>query len=314
MQSVVSTRRGNVYCAGGRMQAALYKPLLILACLASPSAAPGQLARTVDFSEKPGAVTLTYAGAEVTLQPIRSGDDEEAIDVSAAIRVPGYQSIIVTEGYGSSPSFERWVGIGKLAEGDAAPSVLLGGYTGGAHCCATLKAIVPDGGKLKIVEFEEIDGGPDEAFPRDLDQDGMVDFVRQDDSFRYQFASGAGSSSPPLIYNIYKGQLVDVTTQPSFQEVWEAFAAETRRRCADRTDKDRNGACAAYVAAAARLGRYETAMKEVEKLAYAGPSIELPKGCRISVRNGDCPAGQEMAFHTFPSALRWFLQKQGYLD
>ena len=53
--------------------------------------------------------------------------------------------------------------------------------------------------------------------------------MRQDDSFRYQFASGAGCYSPPVFYDIYKGQLIDVSDQPGFRRQWESFAAQTGR-------------------------------------------------------------------------------------
>jgi hypothetical protein len=288
------------------------KTAMLLVAAFAPAMAAGPMTRIVDFSETRDAVTITSDGADVTLQPIRG--DGDAIDVSAAIRIPGYEAIIVNEGAQTSPVFERWVGIGRLAASDPAPAVLLAGYSGGAHCCATLKAIVPDAGTLRVVEFEAVDGEPDQTFPQDIDHDGVVDFVRQDDSFRYQFASGAGSFSPPVIYNIYRGQIVDVTTQPGFRPLWEEFARETRSRCADQSEDDRNGACAAYVAAAARLGRYPNAMREVERLARSVDEIRLYEACRVRLVDGACPTGSEIVFHSFPSALTWFLRAHGYID
>lgn len=276
--------------------------------------AAAQLARSIDFSESAGAVTLTHDGAEVTLQPIADPDDEYAIDVHISIRIPGYQSIIVPEGGGTSAYFKRWVGIGKLAASDAAPSVILEGFTGGAHCCATLRVVIPAGRQLKVIEFEAIDGAGDATFPKDVDGDGITDFVRQDDRFRYQFASGAGSLSPPLIFNIYKGNLVDVTSEPGFVPIWMKYAADARALCADRANPDRNGACAAYVAAAARLGKFAPAMKEAEMLAATGKDIELPISCRVAEVNGLCPAGMERKFFSFSDALRWFLRDTGYIS
>lgn len=226
--------------------------------------------------------------------------------------MPGYQSIIVAEESPGSRYSDRWVGIGKLSSSDPVPSVLLAGFTGGAHCCAWLKAIVPVAGKLKVLEFEEVDGEPDKAFPSDLDGDGTRDFLRQDDSFRYVFASGAGSFSPPVILNIYKGQIVDVSTQPGFGKIWEDFARLTRARCADRSDTDRNGACAAYAAAGARLGRFEKVIAEVDKMARDDPGMELPQGCSIPIGEGECPEDKKIIFSSFATALRWFLETHGY--
>ena len=282
-----------------------------LALLASATA-HAQASKTFKFDEAPGPATFTAYGVEITMQPRKETDD--LIEVAAAVRVPGYQSIIVDEEGGSSPFYARWVGIGKLSSTDPVPSVLFEGFTGGAHCCATLKAVVPNAGKLKAVEFEPVDGDSDKLFPKDVDGDGTVDIVRQDDNFRYQFASGAGSFSPPVIFNIFKGQIIDVSTQPAFAELWEAFAKKTRAGCVDRSDEDRNGACAAYVAASARLGRYDPAMKEVERFAIQTGNITLPSRCAVPLVGEQCPAGKDEKFYTFSSALRWFLKDRGYID
>jgi hypothetical protein len=284
---------------------------LVAAFAQSTPSAP--VSRTIDFSESREAVTVTGDGAEVTLRPVRDDEDKDRIDVSTAIRIPGYPVVNVTEGAATSVHFERWIGIGRLAASDPAPSVLLAGFSGGAHCCATLQAIVPAGGSLRVIEFEAVDGEPDGAFPRDIDGDGIADIVRQDDSFRYAFASGAGSFSPPVVYNIQRGQIVDVSTRPSFRRMWEDYARDARSVCADRSEDDRNGACAAYVAAAARLGRYPHATREIETLARSGDDITLPTGCRAALIDGACPAGHEVTFDSFPSALRWFLRTHGYI-
>jgi hypothetical protein len=286
--------------------------LLVAAC--APAIAAGPMTRIVDFSKTPGAVTITGNGAEVRLTPITDPADDRAIDVSATIQVTGYPIVAVTEGVATSSYYKRWVGIGRLAESDPAPSVLIAGFSGGAHCCATLKAIVPYEGRLRVLEFEAVDGEPEEAFPRDIDHDGVVDFVRQDDRFRYEFAGGAGSWCPPLVFNIRQGQIVDVTTRHGFRYLWEDYAREARIHCADQSNEDRNGACAAYVAAAARLGRYAEAMREVQALARRGDDITLPQGCRVARVDEECPAGNEVAFNNFASALSWFLRAHGYID
>ena len=68
---------------------------ILLSCLLMPTFSSAQTSRTIDFSENPNASTVVGEGIEVTLAPTKS---EDGIDVSAAIRVPGYQSIIVHEG------------------------------------------------------------------------------------------------------------------------------------------------------------------------------------------------------------------------
>jgi hypothetical protein len=280
-----------------------------------PAARPGgSVTRTVDFSDVLGPVTVAHDGAEVALQPRPENPNDPVIEVTTSIHVAGYPAATVSEGGATSRYYERWVGIGRLTAADPAPSVLLAGFSGGAHCCATLTAVVPYQGRLRVIEFEGIDGEPSQSFPRDIDGDGVADFVRQDDSFRYQFASGAGSWSPPVVYNIEQGRIVDVSTRPAFRFLWQDFAHRTRAYCADRSNDDRNGACAAYVAAAARLGQYQEAMREVERLARPIDEIRLYEACTVPLVDGVCPEGREIVFDGFPSALRWFLRAHHYID
>jgi hypothetical protein len=282
--------------------------LLIIAFVSPSTPASAQIFRSVDFAETPGVVMVAGEGAEVTLRPLDRDDD--ASHASATVRIPGYLLTEVTAGGGTNWS---WVGIGRLSASDPAPSILLGGFTGGANCCATLKLIVPEGGRIRVLDFDGIEGAPHyESFPADVDRDGVVDLVGQDNRFRYAFSSGAGSLSPPLIFNVQRGRIVDVSTLPPFRPMWEHFASEARAICADQSNEDRNGGCAAYVAAAARLGRYSQAMREVETLAHPGGM--LPEACNVALADHVCPAGRELRFSTFPSALTWFLRTNGYIE
>lgn len=274
--------------------------------------ASAQLTQIIDFSETTDPVTLEYEGAKLSFRPVSDAELDDLVDIHAAIEIPGYPSLTIDEGGATSRYFKRWVGIGKLAESDTASSVVIEGYTGGAHCCATLRVVTPVGGKLTLIEFEAVDGSGAEAFPTDIDGDGKADFLRQDDRFRYQFSSGAGSLSPPVIFNIVDGNLIDVSKEPRFRSVWERFAAEARGSCADKTQSDRNGACAAYAAAGARLGNSESTTREAESLAAKGKKLDLPTACYVVPVDGECPAGKERIFRTFGEALRWFLSDTGY--
>lgn len=280
--------------------------------LAAPVVVQAEIARTIDFSNDPKAVTLRDGGVEVTLQPMFN--NEGGVEVITSMSAPGFQTLIVREGEATSPVYARTVAIGKLSDRDPIPTVLLGGYSGGAHCCATLKALTPDAGSIKVVEFEPVDGGPLPSFPTDVDGDGVRDFVRQDDRFRYQFAPGAMSFSPPVFFNIYKGNIVDVSDQPNYRSIWEKFAADMRPLCAKLSDSDRNGACIAYVAAGARLGKFAEFLAEASKNASKANDIFLPKGCKVALEAYECPTGQEIRFYTFESAASWFLRANGYIN
>jgi len=275
--------------------------------------ASAQHAQVLDFSESTDPVTLEYDGAKLSFHPVRDAELDDLVDIHAAIEIQGYPALTVDEGGATSRYFKRWVGVGKLSESDAAPSVVIEGYTGGAHCCATLRVVTPVGGNLKLIEFEAVDGSGAEVFPTDIDGDGKADFLRQDDRFRYQFSSGAGSLSPPVIFNINDGDLVDVSQEPRFRSVWERFAAEARALCANKSEPDRNGACAAYAAAGARLGKSEATTREAESLSAKGKTLDLPTACHVVPADGECPPGKERKFRAFGEALRWFLSDTGYI-
>lgn len=283
---------------------------VILMVLSSPST--GQVAQLLNFEESPGTKTMSYDAVEVIAQPRDESDG--MIQFVAAIRAKGFSPVLIEDGVPARAGYERWIGVGKLTPTDPIPSVLLASFTGGAHCCAAMKAIVPSAGKLKIIDFPWIDGGPDPEFPKDLDADGTVDFVRQDDRFRYQFASGAGSFSPPVIFNIFKGQLIDVSDQIGFKPLWAKFARETKVRCADQSDGDRNGACAAYVAAGARLGTYEEALKFAVKFANSKPSTDFPSSCKVSTEADKCSEQNIIKHYTFSSSIGSFLKTSGYVN
>jgi hypothetical protein len=206
----------------------------------------------------------------------------------------------------------RSIGIGKLTRTDRAPSVLLVGFTGGAHCCTAVRAVVPLAGRLRVVKFPDFDGALD-RFPRDIDGDGVADFVIPDNRFLYSFGSYAGSMAPPQFFNIVGGRIVEVTTKPGFRPQFASFMAKARPLCADRSNDDRNGACAGYVAAAARLGRYMPALREASAMASTGQTGWLPDGCSVPTGTARCPKGREIKFHSFSAALGWFLKDAGYI-
>lgn len=119
---------------------------------------------------------------------------------------------------------------------------------------------------------------------------------------------------PPQIKNIYRGQVVDLSAQPQFQTLFNEFSNKAREACADKTNSDRNGACAGYVAAEARLGRLESALKFADLMAYKGSDQTLPSKCKVEYVDYVCPTGRDITFGSFYSAIRWFLNENGYMQ
>lgn len=263
----------------------------------------------IEFGNDPSAKVINYSGMEVTVQSLP--EDEYSAKVIAAIRYPGFQPMLI-ELEAAPSGYSRGIGIGKLSASDQAPSVIFQSFSGGAHCCSTIVAAVPAGGKYRKVELGTWDGEGISEFPRDVDGDGNADFLMSDGTFNYAFSSYAGSWAPPQVKNIYRGQVVDVSAQPEFRALFEDFSRRTQVACADRSNPDRNGACAGYVASEARLGKLEAALKFADTMSYKGSDLILPSKCKVEYVNYACPPGQEITFGSFYSAIRWFLNEHGY--
>jgi hypothetical protein len=193
----------------------------------------------------------------------------------------------------AAPSSEHGLSVGRLdAEGHR--FVMWQAYTGGAHCCFDIQLILPDGPERGVVSLGAFDMEMMTDIPADVDGDGRTDFVFRDNSFLYAFASFAASFAPPQIWNVEGGRAIDVSAAPRYRTLFVDAMAETRPICLDpRGGDDRNGACAAFVAAAARTGDFEGAWRAM-----------LGGYDRRDDAHRDGP---------FPRRLRAFLVARGYL-
>lgn len=111
------------------------------------------------------------------------------------------------------------------------------------------------------------------------------------------------------------GEVVDVSARPGFRRLFERAMARDRKFClGEEGDGSRNGACAAYVASAARLGRFESAWAEMLR-AHDRESewLHWGSGCKVVPSFSGCPSDQITGYKTFPEALRQFLIEHGYL-
>ena len=302
------------------------RALLALAALLASQPASASVFKLVQVDlvtgittgKMPRAVTIVDEGATVTLEPAtRTVGEGEDADVYPFYRItvtlPGHAPFVVPSDEGRLDVHGVHVGVGRLAKGDPAPVVILEGYSGGMHCCDTFQMIAAVGDAVKVLPLTGIDGGAGDHFPRDLDGDGVRDIERQDDGFRYVFASGAGSWSPPVIYNLRGGALVDVSAEPRYAPFWARYAAKVLKYCKPASKFERNGACAAYAAAMGRLGRGAEGITSAG--AFAQPIAGfLPSRCRVEPSKDEgCPEGQTVEFSGFEPALRWFLDTTGYV-
>lgn len=138
--------------------------------------------------------------------------------------------------------------------------VLLNVFTNGLHCCSAWLLLVPEGRRWKAVKLGEYERGPTE-WPTDADGDGTADFVAEDMTFYYRFASYTGSRAPPRIYNVADGRRIDVSDRPGFRPLFERDLQANEADCR----AGEGGPCAAFVADAVRLGRRGWALDVVRK-------------------------------------------------
>jgi hypothetical protein len=193
----------------------------------------------------------------------------------------------------AQPDSEHGLSVGRLDAGGQR-YVMWQAYTGGAHCCFSVQLLLPDGPERGVISLGDYDMEMMIGIPTDIDGDGRTDFVFRDDAFLYGFASFAGSFALPQIWNVEGGRAVDVSAAPRYRALFVDGIAETRPICLDpRGGDDRNGACASFVAAAARIGDFESAWR-----AMLGG---------YDRRDDAHPGGP------FPQRLRAFLVAHGYL-
>lgn len=281
-----------------------------MASAALPSMAPAGIAQPVntliewDEEERPGATTYAMGGLSLTLQ----GRDLPAgrAPVLTVVGPDGKSIEVVGSSSGGHATAE--VGVGRIDEASTMNQVVFTSFTGGAHCCVAVQLVEVLNGTWQVTSIATQDGGKLGAFPKDFDGDGHLEFKLTDDRFLYAFASYAESRAPPLIVSVNAGQTKLVSAEPRFRPVYEAFLTDVEAECRNHG----NGACPAYVAAAARTGKIDQAWPIM--LGAFDPTSDwiLPVACQIDDTTASCPQDRQVAFDTYPEALRWFLGDAGY--
>lgn len=191
-------------------------------------------------------------------------------------------------------------------DSDGTAEVVVQTFTGGAHCCLATTTYTWQNEQFNPVYFGYLDGGGGQF--KDLNGDGLMEFVTLDNSFFYSFSSYAGSYPPSVILTYENGEYRDTTTQ--FTNYLEDTAADMRftvedPEFADR-GSDKNGVLAAYVAQNIRLGRYREAWQFM--LAHYDRSDDT--GLYTYTDDGEAT----QTYPDFPTALYAFLKDLGYLD
>ena len=186
--------------------------------------------------------------------------------------------------------------------------VIFGTYTGGAHCCTSIKILSLIQGSWKVIDLGEWDGDPEGVVPQAPQRAGADKtpvLVFGDDSFLYAFTFYAESATPLKLFRLRDGNLIDVSSQEEFRDLHRKNMLENQKLC----EQQKNGGCAAFVASAARIGLYKWAWDFMLR------HFDRHSDWKLSFCDGpvdkSCP--RQIAFTDYPTALRWFLAKHGYL-
>ncbi len=109
---------------------------------------------------------------------------------------------------------------GKDITGEGNPDIIIQTFSGGAHCC--FDTFVYDlGSRLVEIPIPPSPGGnyPPGCF-RDLDEDGIYEFVHHDDSFAYRYCGYAGSAKVLVVLK-YDPGMGYIPASPEFAYLYK---------------------------------------------------------------------------------------------
>jgi hypothetical protein len=198
--------------------------------------------------------------------------------------------------------------------GSGHPVVLLGLFTGGAHCCTVLRAY-PRTGRESSTGLDVVIGNPGVDVRSDPHGRGAI-ILTADDAFNYQFAPYASSGVPLEVLTFRKGGFADTTRQyPDLvrrdaARWWKSFSADPANGL---------GTLAAWMADQCLLERGRSEGATVDrlladgKLAGAPEESTWPTGATTSRRStrsfrSTATAGRRLRFEgralAYPAATR----------
>ena len=202
----------------------------------------------------------------------------------------------------------------QMDPANRAKEVLVGGYSGGAHCCTSYRVITALPGqeerRWKVISLGEFDGGTVE--PKDLDGDGLAELRLHDDRFLYRYDCYACSYAPPMILSVREGRKVNLTRRRAFRPLLREAAERVRRNILsllkESPEESPNGLLAGYVAVETLLGRGPAAWRFM--LEHHKPQPQ--EYCPMPKPNGVGCAVRPLEI-SFPLELSIFLRETGYV-
>jgi hypothetical protein len=189
--------------------------------------------------------------------------------------------------------------------GATEPTVLVGFFTGGAHCCFVVRSFSRSGG-----HWPSLDRDIGEVPPEVEQVDGTPAVVTADSAFAYRFTDYAGSGLPVEILVVRDGRFADVTRQhpgavrADAARWWAAYGSEPANPL---------GALAAWTADECLVGHEASAFATLSSLAHQGRLVAAltgpgdGAGSATSTTAGSWPSGE-----AYVRDLRTFLTQHQY--
>lgn len=260
------------------------------------------------FEKELGGVTarLSYRNApDEDVDPMWVPTLEILVEGERLLTIEGESS-----GWDWTPAL---VQIAELDPRNRFPEVIFSTYTGGAHCCNDVRIATStaDAENWAVISVGTFDGEPTET--RDLDGDGIYEWVSYDTSFLYAFTSYAQSFAPTTIHHLADRELIENTTSPDYHFVHAEWLKEQGESLSGfmKDTEYGNGFFAAYVAVKAVLGEFDEAWDIMLKHYDRNSDWELAF-CEGGYDDaGECQ--NEKRYSDFPEALRALLIRRGYI-
>jgi S1-C subfamily serine protease len=209
---------------------------------------------------------------------------------------------------GQGPSISTAAEIARLDGSSPFPQVVVRHFTGGAHCCTLMKVLTFVNGRWETLNVGEFDSDGPEV--EDLNGDGAVELVGNDDSFDYAFASYAETYAPPKVFRLAGSRILNVSHSPEFRRpILQMLLADQGLATADRW-RD-NGFLGGWVAHNALVGNGAEAWRRMLELYDRNSDWDLSV-CTVSTKDNDACPEHAKRRRDFPTALREHLAQNGY--
>lgn len=210
-------------------------------------------------------------------------------------------------------SFYR-VAVVRFHAGDRRPGVVIENESGGSGGDVRVHLLIPSGPGYRQTVLPGLLQGELPPVLTDISGDGAVDFVLGDGNFDSVFGCNACTPRPRVVLTIRSGVPTDVSREPAYAAVFRRDMARLRPVCLSNT-RYRNGACAAYVAEAARIGQFRIAWNEMLR-HWERAENNLWQSCDVppsAWTDRRCSPGKGSNYRTFPESLHAFLMRTGYI-